>query len=43
LVSRPQFFKTSRPSKAKTKIKTSKKGLKTGLKDYVTVSDDEDD
>jgi len=40
-VSRPQFFKTSRLSKAKTK--TSKKGLKTALTDHITVSDDEDD
>jgi len=44
---RPQFFKTSRPSKAKTKTafaktRTSENGLnaglktKTGLKDYIT-------
>jgi len=32
LVLRPQFFKTSRPSKAKTKTKISKNGLKTVLK-----------
>jgi len=45
LVLRPQFFKSLRPSKVKTKTKTalaktkiSKNGLKTktGLKDYIT-------
>jgi len=54
LVLRPQFFKSLRPSKIKTKTKnntalaktkTSKKGLKTGLKsktginDYITADD----
>jgi len=44
LVLRPQFFKSLGPSKVKTKTKTPKNGLKTGLKtktglkDYITGS-----
>jgi len=45
MVFRPQFFKISRPSKAKTKnktaltkAKTSENGLKASLKDYISVT-----
>jgi len=46
MVLRPKLFKTSKPSKAKTKaalaktkIKTSKKGFTTGLKTKIGLKD----